>query len=469
MQIPLMHYSPAKSIAKQIFRAYDIRGIVDESLTAEGVYSIGRALGDVLTASQEKNIIVARDSRPSGIVLSKALIAGLMESGIDVIDIGECPTPILYFATHYLPFNNGVMLTGSHCPPAYNGLKIVIDNMALSQTGLQDLYQRICKGDFKTGFGSYQEAAVSEAYCRQLRAKVQPLKRKLKVVIDCGQGVASLIAPTLFKELQYDVVELFCDKNSTKPAHHPDPSDPKNLADLIKVVQATNADVGIAFDGDGDRLGLVTNKGTIIWPDRLLMCLAQEILAKHQNATVIYDVKCTRHLHQLIQSYQGVPCMWKTGHALIKDKMKETQALLAGEMSGHIFIKDDWYGFDDAIYAAARVLALLSAQTKTSDEFFAQFPNSVNTPELKFALADEHKFDFIAALVQRSGFDKGKKNTIDGLRVDFPEGWGLIRASNTTSDIVVRFEAEDEKSLLWIQELFREQILAVNKGLKLPF
>jgi phosphomannomutase/phosphoglucomutase len=453
----------------EIFRAYDIRGVVDETLTPEVVYSIGRAIGSLALEVGEQRMAVGRDGRLSGPALMTALCNGILATGCDVIDVGVVPTPLLYYSTNVLDTHSGVILTGSHNPPEYNGLKIVINGKTLSETGITNLYHRIVENNFQTGNGSLQAMEIVERYISHVSHSVK-LARPLVVVVDCGNGVPGCVAPELYRQMGCEVHELFCAVDGNFPNHHPDPSQPANLQDLIEKVRAVKADVGIAFDGDGDRLGIVTNKGEIIWPDRQLMLFAQAILAKNPGAKIIYDVKCTSKLADVITEHGGDPIMWKTGHSLIKAKLFETQALLAGEMSGHIFLKDRWYGFDDAIYAGARLLEILASKNTDMDTLFEKFPNSINTPELKIYVSEAEKFSLMAKLISSANFSTAQQiMTIDGLRVNFADGWGLVRPSNTTPCLVLRFEAESEKVLTKIQNLFRDFILAVEPSLVLPF
>jgi phosphomannomutase/phosphoglucomutase len=460
-----MKNSPIKNrIAQSIFRAYDIRGVVDDTLTPEVVYAIGLAIGSEALARGQQKVIIARDGRLSGVQLSEALRAGLLASGRDVIDIGAVPTPVLYFATHLLGTQSGVMLTGSHNPPEYNGLKIVLNGETLAEEAIQSLYQRIIEQNFTHGQGHYETHDIASAYISRITSDVR-LTRPLKIVIDSGNGIAGAVAPALFRALGCEVIELFCEVDGRFPNHHPDPSQAENLQDLIHSVLAHQADIGLAFDGDGDRLGVVTDEGEMIWPDRQMMLYAADILERNPAAMILYDVKCTRHLATQISQHGGEPLMWKTGHSLIKSKMRETGALLAGEMSGHVFFKERWFGFDDGLYTAARLLEILAKDPRCASELFRTLPDSVNTPELKLPMADDRKSDFITQLREQSQFPQAEINTIDGLRVDFPDGWGLIRQSNTTPCLVLRFEADTER----IQSLFRTQLLALDKHLELPF
>jgi phosphomannomutase/phosphoglucomutase len=451
-----------------IFRAYDIRGIVGENLTPEVAFDIGRAIGSEAYFRGEQTVVVARDGRLSGPELTDALIRGLLATGRDVKDIGAVPTPVLYFAAQYLGGNSGVMVTGSHNPPNYNGFKIVLGGETLSNETIDALRQRIESGDMLTGEGSLESVDVLPDYIERVKSDVQ-IARPMKVVVDCGNGVAGAVAPQLLKALGCEVVELFCDVNGQFPNHHPDPSKTENLAVLIQAVQEQGADLGIAFDGDGDRLGVVSSQGEIIWPDRVLMLLAMDVLSRNPGAQIIYDVKCSRHVASVVAEHGGEALMWATGHSLIKAKMKETGALLAGEMSGHIFFKERWFGFDDALYSAARLLEILANDPRSSSDQFASLPDSMSTPELNVPMAEGEPVVFMEKLLNGAHFEKARVATIDGLRVEFERGWGLVRASNTTPCLVLRFEADDELALSTIQDEFRRVMLQADPTLSLPF
>lgn len=450
-----------------IFRAYDIRGIVGDTLTEESVFLIGKGFGSLVLEQGETKVAIARDGRTSGPVLSKVLAQGILSVGCDVIDIGMVPTPLLYYATHTFDQHAGIMVTGSHNPPQYNGLKIVLNGTTMVEHQIQDLYQRIVNKRFATGEGNYQEFNIVDHYINYVASLIH-LARPLNIVIDAGNGVTGMIAPALFRALGCEVHELFCEVDGNFPNHHPDPTEPENLHDLINEVRKQNADIGLAFDGDGDRLGIVTNQGEIICPDRVLMLFAQALLAKQPQAKIIYDVKCTNHLDGLIRSLNGEPIIWKTGHSLIKAKMVETKAQLAGEMSGHFFFKDRWFGFDDALYAGARMLEILAEQ-QDNLALFANIPNSVNTTELKVGVSEEEKFQLMRQLMDTANFADAELMTIDGLRVNFADGWGLVRPSNTTPYLILRFEAINQAILEKIQLSFREWMLSVKPDLVLPF
>jgi phosphomannomutase/phosphoglucomutase len=451
-----------------IFRAYDIRGIVGESLTPEVAFEIGRAIGSEAYFRGEQTVVVARDGRLSGPELTESLIRGLLATGRDVKDIGQVPTPVLYFAAQYLGSNSGVMVTGSHNPPNYNGFKIVLGGETLSNEAIDALRQRIESGDMLTGEGSLETVDVLPDYIERVKSDIQ-IARPMKVVVDCGNGVAGVVAPRLLEALGCEITELFCEVDGNFPNHHPDPSKTENLAALIQAVQEQGAELGIAFDGDGDRLGVVSSQGEIIWPDRVLMLLAMDVLSRNPGAQIIYDVKCSRHVASVVTEHGGEPLMWATGHSLIKAKMKETGALLAGEMSGHIFFKERWFGFDDALYSAARLLEILANEAGSSSDLFASLPDSMSTPELNVPMAEGEPAVFMEKLLNGAHFENARVATIDGMRVEFERGWGLVRASNTTPCLVLRFEADDELALSTIQDEFRRVMLQADPTLSLPF
>ncbi|WP_407297644.1 phosphomannomutase/phosphoglucomutase [Stutzerimonas zhaodongensis] len=458
----------APQLPASIFRAYDIRGVVGESLTTETAYWIGRAVGSESLAKGEPNVSVGRDGRLSGPELVQHLIQGLVDSGCSVSDVGMVPTPVLYYAANVLAGKSGVMLTGSHNPPDYNGFKIVIAGDTIANEQIQALRERIETGNLSEGVGQAEQVDVLESYFKRIREDIA-LAKPMKVVVDCGNGVAGVIAPQLIEALGCKVIPLFCDVDGNFPNHHPDPGKLENLEDLIAKVKSENADLGLAFDGDGDRVGVVTNAGTVVFPDRLLMLFAKDVVSRNPGADIIFDVKCTRRLTPLISGYGGRPVMWKTGHSLIKKKMKETGALLAGEMSGHIFFKERWYGFDDGIYSAVRLLEILSQDKRNAEQVFAAFPNDVSTPEINITVTEESKFAIIEKLHRDAHWGEANITTLDGVRVDYPKGWGLVRASNTTPVLVLRFEAETEEELKRIQEVFRAQLYTVAPDLTLPF
>ncbi|WP_444678549.1 phosphomannomutase/phosphoglucomutase [Halomonas sp. E19] len=457
------------SVPASIFRAYDIRGIVDDTLTEEAVELIGRAIGSEAAARGETTVVVARDGRLSGPRLSEALMRGLTAAGRDVIDIGMVPTPVLYFATHLLDGTaSGVMVTGSHNPPDYNGFKIVLAGETLSGEAITALYRRIETGDLSEGQGQVRQEDVRDAYLERILGDVK-LKRPLKAVVDCGNGVAGELGPKLIERLGAEMIPLFAEIDGNFPNHHPDPGKVENLQDVMRAVKETGADIGLAFDGDGDRLGVVTPSGQLIYPDHLMMAFAEDMLSRNPGARVIFDVKCTGNLARVVEEAGGTPEMWRTGHSLIKARMKETGAQLAGEMSGHIFFKERWYGFDDGLYGAARLLEILSKQEVDADAFFARYPQDIGTPEINVQVTDENKFDLVAKLAREGDFgDEGIKTTLDGIRVDYPDGWGLCRASNTTPVLVLRFEGKSDAALDRIRNRFAEALQQVDPALTLP-
>ncbi len=453
-----------------IFRAYDIRGLVETELTPAVVEQLGRALGSEVRARNLEGMVVGRDGRLTSPDLAAALSRGLRAAGVDVTDIGLVATPVLYFATHFLEANSGVMITGSHNGPEYNGLKMVLGGETLSGDTVQALYQRIQAQDFSSGDGDLQTADITADYIRRATEDIPvALGNALKIVVDCGNGAAAKIAPQVYRALGHEVIELFCDIDGNFPNHHPDPSQPENLQDLIAQVRETGADLGFAFDGDGDRLGVVDADGNIIWPDRQLMLLAQDVLSRNPGAPIIFDVKCSRYLKAIIESAGGKPLMWKTGHSLIKAKMKEVNAPLAGEMSGHIFFKERWYGFDDAIYTAARLLEILVQRADTPTEVLAELPDAVSTHELRVAVPETRHAEVMQALKTQLAGENGELNDVDGLRIDYSDGWGLIRPSNTSPFLVTRFEAENQAALERIQAVFRDALQAVDPALDVPF
>lgn len=456
------------SVPGEIFKAYDIRGIVGKTLTPRVCELIGRSIGTQARALHQQRIAIGRDGRLSGPELAQALASGLQSSGVDVIDVGRVATPMLYFATYHLETGSGVMLTGSHNPPDYNGLKMVIAGETLAGEAIQQLRRRIEAGEFAAGNGSYRQADVGEAYLGRITSDVK-LKRPLKIIVDCGNGVPGAFAPTLYRRLGCTVRELFCEVDGSFPNHHPDPSQPENLEDLIHALRDGDDELGLAFDGDGDRLGVVTKGGKIIFPDRQLMLFAADVLSRNPGAKVIFDVKSTRNLFPWIRDHGGEPVLWKTGHSLIKAKMRETGALLAGEMSGHMFFKERWFGFDDGMYAGARLLEYLSGRPDIDAEL-ARLPDSVNTPELQIKLEEGENYALIEKLQKTARFEGAREViTLDGLRVEYADGFGLARASNTTPVIVLRFEADSAPALARIQEDFRKALTAAKPDATLPF
>ena len=456
------------AIDRSIFRAYDIRGVVGKSLTPAVAMLIGQALGTMARERGLNQLCVGRDGRKSGPKLAEAMIGGLRAAGCDVIDLGMVPTPVLYFATHELNTGSGVMVTGSHNPPDYNGFKIMLGGETLAEDSIQEIFARIVEGNLAHGLGGQQRVDLLDQYVERITGDVQA-ERRLKIVVDCGNGVAGVVAERLLEGIGCEVSPLFCEVDGDFPNHHPDPSDPANLADLQFAVKNLNADLGIAFDGDGDRLGVVTPDGTVIYPDRVLMLFAEDVLTRNPGAAVIYDVKCTGQLSEAIVRSGGSPIMWKTGHSLIKAKMREENAALAGEMSGHFFFAERWYGFDDGLYAAARLLEILALRDESPQEVFAELPHPVSTPELKVAMEEGGNYQFMERFRERARFAGARITGIDGVRADYKDGWGLVRCSNTTPSLVLRFEGADAAAIARIQQEFREQLLAVDAGLELPF
>lgn len=455
-----------KDLDQTIFRAYDIRGIVGTALTDDTVYHLGRAFAAQALSQNVNTINVAADGRLSSPHLKTLLSQGLMDGGCNVIDNGYVPTPLLYFAANHDDQCTGVMITGSHNPSDYNGFKMMIDGHTLSGDDIQVLKQRIVAQDYSDGEGSLREQDVRPQYLEHVLSDVK-LARPMKVVVDCGNGIPGDIAPGLLEKLGCDVTPLYCDVDGTFPNHHPDPGKPANLVDAIAKVKEIGADLGLAFDGDGDRVGVITPTGKIIYPDRVMMLFAEDILSRNPGAEIIFDVKCSRLLANVIREAGGKATMWKTGHSLIKGKMKETGALLAGEMSGHIFFKERWFGFDDGLYSAVRLLEILSNRTEDADALFDAYPEDVSTPELNIDVTDEGKFSIIEGL-QALEFEGGNANRIDGVRVDYADGWGLIRASNTTPVLVLRFEAESETALERIRSEFQQRLTQVDPSLTIP-
>jgi len=456
------------NLPKEIFKAYDIRGIVGKSLTPEIVESIGHAIGSEATARKQHTIAIGRDGRLSGPELIAALARGIQKSGINVIDVGCVPTPMVYFAAYQLQTDCAVMLTGSHNPPDYNGLKMVLASETLSGDTIQGLRQRIENNDLTHGAGSYREQDVSADYVARIVSDIK-LARPMKVTVDCGNGVAGAYVADLYRQLGCEVTEMFCEVDGNFPNHHPDPSDPHNLEDLIAALNDNDSELGLAYDGDGDRLGVVTKDSKIIYPDRQLMLFAADVLSRNPGAEIIFDIKSTRNLFDWIRKHGGQPTLWKTGHSLVKAKMRETGALLAGEMSGHVFFKERWFGFDDGLYTGARLLEILSKVSNPSATLNA-LPDAACTPEIHVHTAEGENHTLLAHLRETAKFTDAKEIiTLDGLRVEYTDGFGLARASNTTPVIVMRFEADDESGLQRIQEDFRRIFQEAAPHLKLPF
>jgi phosphomannomutase/phosphoglucomutase len=459
-----------------IFKAYDIRGVVDKTLTVAIVEAIGQAIASDAREAGQKAIAIGRDGRLSGPDFLAALARGIRAAGLDVIDLGQVATPMVYFAAHALGTHCGVMVTGSHNPPEYNGLKMVIADEAIYGERISALHTRIVEGRLAHGAGAYRQHDIREAYLSRIIGDVK-LATPMKIAIDCGNGVAGAFAGDLYRRMGCAVDELFCEVDGHFPNHHPDPAHPENLQDLIRHLRASDCELGLAFDGDGDRLGVVTKDGSIIYPDRQLMLFAEEVLERNAGSTIIFDVKCTRNVAHWVTRHGGRPLMWKTGHSLVKAKLRETGAPLAGEMSGHIFFKDRWYGFDDGLYAGARLLEILSRAKKAGRDPSALLnglPNSVSTPELQLSLAEGENFTLIETLQRNArerftGIGATEVALIDGVRVEYPDGFGLARASNTTPVVVLRFEGDSAVALSRIQRDFSNAIRAIKPDAKLPF
>lgn len=456
------------NIDPHIFRAYDIRGVVETALKPEVVTLIGQALGSLYPNSN--TVVVARDGRTSSKQLVDSLSKGLQASGCRVIDIGEVPTPVLYYATHKLSTGAGVMVTGSHNPPEYNGLKMVLDGKTLHGDDIQAIHQCIVNKALKSSdAGSIQQQLLLDDYIARICDDIK-LARPLRIAIDCGNGVAGPAALTLFKQLGCELFDLYCDVDGNFPNHHPNPSDLKNLKDLIECVHKNNLHIGLAFDGDGDRVGVIDDKGEVLWADRQMMLYSRDVLSRKPGAKIIFDVKSSRNLAAVIEDAGGEAIMWKTGHSFIKNKMAETGAELAGEMSGHIFFKERWYGFDDALYSAARLLEIIAKQDLTSSELFSTLPNSISTPEINVHFdEDGAQHEFMQKFASLVDLPDAKITTIDGIRADYQNGWGLVRASNTTPSLVIRFEADDESVIESIKNDFRQQMYKTDSNIKLPF
>ena len=455
-------------VNSEIFRAYDIRGIVDEALTEEGIFQIGKAIGSLVLAEGRTSILTARDGRISGPRLLDQFQKGVMSSGCNVVDIGEVPTPLLYFATFKTNISDGVMLTGSHNPKNYNGLKIVINKESMTSEKINKIKIMIEEENFMNGVGHLTSLNVKEDYLKELKEKIN-INSKLKVCLDCGNGVGGVIAPQAFKLLGLNVIELYSEVNGNFPNHHPDPSNPKNLKDLQNKVLETNSDLGIALDGDGDRVGLVDNKGNVIFPDTYMMLLVEDLLRKKSKGSIVFDVKCSTNLEKVIKNFNGTPIMSRTGHSYIKSKIIETNALLGGEMSGHIFFNDDWYGFDDAIYSALRLIEVLSKIKLKSYEVFNSYPKHFSTPEINIKVPEENKFKVIDELKTLINSSLYALIDIDGIRLENENSWGLVRASNTSPNLVLRFEGKTENDLLEIKNYFKEILSKIEVDLQLDF
>ena len=464
-------------VSASIFKAYDIRGIVDDTLTESVVRAVGAAMGLQILQAGKQACVVGRDGRLSGPRLIDALAEGLMSVGVDVLDVGQVPTPVVYFATVKTGCGSGVAVTGSHNPPQYNGLKMMVAGKTLWGDAIQALRESIVSGEAEQASAKCSVSQRGKRIaCPELVNDYQSavlsdikLSRPMSIAIDAGNGVAGGLAPQLLSQLGCKVQTLFCEVDGNFPNHHPDPAHVENLQDLIACVRSSDAEVGLAFDGDGDRLGVVTKSGAIIWPDRQLMLYAADVLSARPGGTIIFDVKCTRHVASWVRQHGGTPLMWKTGHSLIKAKLKETGAPLAGEMSGHIFFNDRWFGFDDALYTAARLLEILSRVDNPS-ALLESLPDSASTPELQLATKEGENFSLVNRLRDEGEFPSAvERITIDGIRVEYADGFGLARPSNTTPVVVLRFEADSPEALARIQSEFRVNLLRLVPGVSLPF
>jgi phosphomannomutase/phosphoglucomutase len=457
-------------LSKTIFKAYDIRGVLGSTLDAGIAKKIGQAFGAAALEKGERKVVIGRDGRLSGPELAASLAEGLREAGVDVIDLGMVATPMVYFATNVLDARSGIMVTGSHNPPDYNGFKMVLAGEAIYGDAIQGLYQAIERGDFAPARtqGGYTTHDIKDAYIQRIAGDVK-IARPIKIAVDAGNGVAGAFVGELYRAMGCEVTELFCEVDGRFPNHHPDPAHPENLEDLIAAVKNGDAELGLAFDGDGDRLGVVTKDGEIIFPDRQMMLFSADVLSRNPGAEILYDVKCTRHLGPWIEQHGGRPLMWKTGHSLVKAKLKETGAPLGGEMSGHIFWKDRWFGFDDGLYTGARLLEILTRGSDPSAVLNA-LPKASSTPELHLHLQEGENFALIEKLRTNAEFPGADRVVdIDGLRVEYPDGFGLARGSNTTPVVVLRFEGETPEALERIQKEFARVILAAKPDAHLPF
>ena len=458
-------------VLKTIFKAYDIRGIYKEELTLESIDLIARSLSDLYQKDNDI-IVVGRDGRLSSETISNTLIRGLLESGKKVIDIGQVPTPLLYFAVNYFKVNSGIIVTGSHNPKNYNGLKIIMDNHALAGEEIQNIYKKILSKNLKkinkNTEVDIEKINIEDNYLEAILKDIK-INKKLKVAIDAGNGAAGPISLKIYKKLGLEVIDLYCDIDGNFPNHHPNPSEPKNLINLISSVKENKCDIGVAFDGDGDRCLIIDNLGNILWPDRQMMLYSKNILSKNANEKIVFDVKSSKDLPIYIKEYGGIAVMSRTGHSYIKMKMKEINAILGGEMSGHIFFKDRWFGFDDGIYASLRMLEIISNENKKSSEIFDELPSSYSTPEINIKVdKDGNQHEFMKKFCSKVNFDGAEISKIDGLRADFKNGWGLVRASNTTPCLVMRFEANTEEELKEIQDKFISEILNIDSTLEIP-
>lgn len=460
--------TPQDIIPASIFRAYDIRGVVNVELTPEAVRVIGQAIASEALDLKIETLLIGYDGRVSSPELSKQLIEGVLSTGCNVVDLGLIPTPMLYFAAHTCPFSSGVMLTASHNPANYNGLKIVFNQTCLADNQIQEIRARIEQGTLASGSGGYSKLDLRNSYVDDIRSRIS-LTRPLKLVIDCGNAVPAVIAPAVFEALGCEVTTLYCELDGSFPNHHPDPTVASNLHSLASTVVEEGADLGIAFDGDGDRLGVVSDTGEIISTDKLLMLLVNAIAPEYPGKPIIYDVKTSAAIPKLIAELGAVPIMHRSGHSFMKQKMLETDAPLGGEFAAHIFIKDRWYGFDDGIYTAARVVEYLSKQPHSCSAEFAGFQTPISTPELAIPVSDEEKFELMERIKNEANFTGAKISFLDGIRAEFDYGWGLVRASNTSPALLLRFEATSQDNLQLLQSSFKALILSVDDSLQINF
>lgn len=442
----------SETMNPEIFREYDIRGVADKDLSDEVVLELGRAMGSYLSRQGCHRITLGRDCRLSSQRLRDGLLEGLRSTGLQIEDIGVCATPVLYFSLYHLNPDGGVMITGSHNPAEYNGFKLAIGKSTIYGDQIQEVRRIAESGQFVQGQGEVQENSLTSQYREYIVNAFSPLQHPLKVVVDCGNGTASPLAPEIYDKLGCEVIPLYCTMDGNFPNHHPDPTVVENLKDLIHRVQEGRGDLGIAFDGDGDRIGVIDDQGNVLWGDQLMILYSRDILQANPGATIIAEVKSSKTLYDDIERHGGRPIMWKTGHSLIKAKMKEEEAALAGEMSGHMFFADRYYGYDDAIYAGARLLEILSRTDKKLSQLLADVPRTYSTPEIRVDCPDHYKFDIVRQA--REYFSRAHRTvTVDGVRVLFEDGWGLVRASNTQPVLVLRFEAQSARRLTEIRDL----------------
>ncbi len=453
----------------KIFRAYDIRGTYPEQINKKVFYDLGRTLGTTIKNSNNEPIVICRDGRTSSEDLQASMMSGITSCGIDVINIGLLPTPLMNFALKYEKLNNGLMITGSHNPKNYNGVKIVLDGLTLYGDYIQSLKNKMINNEYHVSkkMGKITtDTSISSKYIQFIKSKIS-FNSSIKIIIDCGNGVTSTIIRSLCSELKINAVIINEDIDGNFPNHPPDPSNPENLKQLYDAINRNSADLGIAFDGDGDRIILMKKNGEIVWPDQLMMIFSQTILKNNPNRSIVYDVKCSQHLENIIRENKGKPIISRTGHSYIKKTIKDHDAILGGEMSGHIFFNDSWFGFDDGMYAMVRLMEIFS-KLENIDDVFKNLPKSITTPEISIKYDDNH-FTFMEKFVKLSMFSEAKKSEIDGLKLIYDDGWGLIRCSNTSPCLVLRFEANSKKSLLRIQSIFKDAMLEIDDKIQIPF